>query len=122
MPSKDELKQAEKRQKSAPANGDSPDDGGNPTKGDSPGENGGSAVENRDSLVETQEKMLDSAASSKTNATVPSRRDSKTNEIEAKEEFEDAFWEPKPPKVLMRDPKSVPLELHSQIQQYGTNE
>ncbi|KAL1668009.1 hypothetical protein GGF50DRAFT_47259 [Schizophyllum commune] len=122
VPSKDELKQAEKRQKSAPANGDNPADGGNPTKGDSPGENGGSAAENRDSLVETQEKMLDSAASSKTNATVPSRRDSKTNEIEAKEEFEDAFWEPKPPKVLMRDPKSVPLELHSQIQQYGTNE
>ncbi|KAL1723393.1 Alpha/Beta hydrolase protein, partial [Schizophyllum commune] len=102
-----------------PANGDNPANG---EKGDNPGENGGWAAANRGNLVETQEKMLDSAASSKTNATVPSRRDSKTNEIEAKADFEDAFWEPKPPKVLMRDPKSVPLELHSQIQQYGTNE
>lgn len=31
-------------------------------------------------------------------------------------------WEPKPPKVLMNDPKETPLELHSQIQQYATNE
>ncbi|KAL1700195.1 hypothetical protein EV121DRAFT_214712 [Schizophyllum commune] len=85
VPSKDELKQAEKRQKSAPANGDNP---ANSEKGGSPGENDGSAAENRGSLAD----------------------------------FEDAFWEPKPPKVLMRDPKSVPLELHSQIQQYGTNE
>ncbi|KAI0031668.1 hypothetical protein K488DRAFT_51609 [Vararia minispora EC-137] len=31
-------------------------------------------------------------------------------------------WEPKPPKVLMEDPGSIPLELLSQIQQYATNE
>lgn len=32
------------------------------------------------------------------------------------------LWEPKPPKVLMEDPASVPLELRSQIQQYATTE
>lgn len=32
------------------------------------------------------------------------------------------FWEPKPPKVLMKDPKEKPLELRSQIQFYATNE
>ncbi|EMD40895.1 hypothetical protein CERSUDRAFT_91649 [Gelatoporia subvermispora B] len=32
------------------------------------------------------------------------------------------FWEPKPPKVLMRDPNEKPLELRSQIQLYATNE
>ncbi|KAI0265849.1 hypothetical protein BC834DRAFT_876659 [Gloeopeniophorella convolvens] len=31
-------------------------------------------------------------------------------------------WEPKPPKVLMKDPNDRPLELRSQIQQYATNE
>ncbi|KAA1466694.1 alpha/beta-hydrolase [Dentipellis sp. KUC8613] len=31
-------------------------------------------------------------------------------------------WEPKPPKVLMEDPNSTPLEIRSQIQQYATNE
>ena len=31
-------------------------------------------------------------------------------------------WEPMPPKVLMDDPKAVPLELRSQIQLYATNE
>ncbi|CAL1701139.1 unnamed protein product [Somion occarium] len=33
-----------------------------------------------------------------------------------------AFWEPKPPKVLMNDPNDRPLELRSQIQLYATNE
>ncbi|CCM05570.1 uncharacterized protein FIBRA_07797 [Fibroporia radiculosa] len=32
------------------------------------------------------------------------------------------FWQPKPPKVLMEDPNSRPLELRSQIQLYATNE
>ena len=31
-------------------------------------------------------------------------------------------WHPKPPKVLMKDPESTPLELRSQIQLYATNE
>jgi hypothetical protein len=31
-------------------------------------------------------------------------------------------WQPKPPKVLMKDPKAIPLELHSQIQTYALNE
>ncbi|KAF4601981.1 hypothetical protein EYR40_005182 [Pleurotus pulmonarius] len=35
---------------------------------------------------------------------------------------EDESWEPKPPKVLMKDHTSVPLELHSQIQIYATTE
>lgn len=32
------------------------------------------------------------------------------------------LWEPKPPKVLMDDPKVKPLELRAQIQLYATNE
>lgn len=32
------------------------------------------------------------------------------------------LWEPKPPKVLMDDPNTQPLELLSQIQLYATNE
>ncbi|KDQ29455.1 hypothetical protein PLEOSDRAFT_1038992 [Pleurotus ostreatus PC15] len=35
---------------------------------------------------------------------------------------EDESWEPKPPKVLMNDHASIPLELHSQIQIYATTE
>lgn len=31
-------------------------------------------------------------------------------------------WEPKPPKLLMQDPKAIPLELRSQIQLYATTE
>ncbi|KAI5124948.1 hypothetical protein M0805_007375 [Coniferiporia weirii] len=31
-------------------------------------------------------------------------------------------WEPKPPKILMKDPNATPLELRSQIQLYATNE
>lgn len=33
-----------------------------------------------------------------------------------------AHWEPKPPKVLMKDPDAVPLQLQSQIQMYATTE
>lgn len=33
-----------------------------------------------------------------------------------------SFWEPKPPKVLMKDPNDTPLELRGQIQLYATNE
>ncbi|ETW83742.1 Esterase/Lipase [Heterobasidion irregulare TC 32-1] len=33
-----------------------------------------------------------------------------------------SLWEPKPPKVLMKDPDTIPLEIRSQIQQYATNE
>lgn len=44
------------------------------------------------------------------------------NQVEAVPEEEYEQWEPKPPKVLMEDPKAVPLELLSQIQLYATNE
>lgn len=37
-------------------------------------------------------------------------------------DYDPDFWEPKPPKVLMNDPTARPLELHSQIQLYATNE
>ncbi|KAI0787047.1 hypothetical protein BC629DRAFT_1593579 [Irpex lacteus] len=33
-----------------------------------------------------------------------------------------SFWEPKPPKVLMKDAEAQPLELKGQIQLYATNE
>ena len=29
------------------------------------------------------------------------------------------FWQPKPPKVLMNNPRDVPLEMHSQIHMYA---
>lgn len=32
------------------------------------------------------------------------------------------FWQPNPPKVLMKNPQDVPLELRSQIQHYATTE
>lgn len=32
------------------------------------------------------------------------------------------FWQPNPPKVLMKNPRDVPLELRSQIQHYATTE
>ncbi|KAG1815580.1 uncharacterized protein BJ212DRAFT_1357329 [Suillus subaureus] len=32
------------------------------------------------------------------------------------------FWQPTPPKVLMKNPRDVPLELRSQIQHYATTE
>jgi hypothetical protein len=32
------------------------------------------------------------------------------------------FWEPRPPKVLMKHPGGTPLELRSQIQHYATTE
>jgi hypothetical protein len=32
------------------------------------------------------------------------------------------FWQPSPPKVLMKNPRDVPLELQSQIQHYATTE
>ncbi|KAH8113227.1 lipase/esterase [Phellopilus nigrolimitatus] len=35
---------------------------------------------------------------------------------------EEISWEPKPPKILMEDPSTTPLELRSQIQLYATNE
>ncbi|KAF7332117.1 Alpha beta-hydrolase [Mycena kentingensis (nom. inval.)] len=38
------------------------------------------------------------------------------------EEYDIDLFEPRPPKVLMKDPKATPLELHSQIQFYATNE
>ena len=41
---------------------------------------------------------------------------------ESSPHYDPNFWEPKPPKVLMNDPNTRPLELRSQIQLYATNE
>lgn len=32
------------------------------------------------------------------------------------------FWQPKPPKVLMNNPREIPLELRAQIHMYATTE
>jgi hypothetical protein len=32
------------------------------------------------------------------------------------------FWQPKPPKILMNNPRDVPLEMHSQIHTYAATE
>jgi hypothetical protein len=32
------------------------------------------------------------------------------------------FWQPKPPKVLMDNPRDIPLEMHSQIHMYAATE
>ena len=32
------------------------------------------------------------------------------------------FWQPKPPKVLMSNPRDIPLEMHSQIHMYAATE
>lgn len=46
------------------------------------------------------------------------------SEDEEEHDFDDSAdeFEPKPPKVLMNDPKDTPLELRSQIQIYATTE
>nr|GAT59993.1 lipase/esterase [Mycena chlorophos] len=38
------------------------------------------------------------------------------------DDYDIDLWEPRPPKVQMSDSDDVPLELHSQIQLYATNE
>jgi hypothetical protein len=73
--------------------------------------------------VGTQEEMLSGDVPS--DASVPNgrsrHRDGSCAEF-VSEEGDIDRWEPKPPKVLMDDPNSKPLELHSQIQLYATNE
>ena len=60
---------------------------------------------------------LDASSYSAKDVPTPLERDGKTLEFESLD-----FWEPKPPKVLMKDPNDRPLELRSQIQLYATNE
>lgn len=62
-----------------------------------------------DDPPQTQEKMIKMPV------------ESETHSVDIQEEDYDT-WEPKPPKVLMDDPKAIPLELRSQIQLYATNE
>ncbi|PCH41474.1 alpha/beta-hydrolase [Wolfiporia cocos MD-104 SS10] len=62
-----------------------------------------------------------------TNGALPASdptRDRHEDDVKADPSYDAAvdFWEPKPPKVLMDDPKAKPLELRSQIQLYATNE
>lgn len=63
--------------------------------------------------VETQEKML-----ADSDASVNKAQDG--GELPDRDDLD--FWEPHPPKVLMENPRDIPLELHAQIQLYATNE
>lgn len=62
-------------------------------------------------VSETQREMLTDSVSSDSGTA--------TNSVD---EDDLDRWEPSPPKVLMDDNNAVPLELHSQIQLYATNE
>lgn len=86
--------------------------------------------------VKTQSEMLDSSSTdtpggitekddssrSASNGQDSSHPSSKTIVEEGDEEYNVDFWEPRPPKVLMEDPDTVPLELRAQIQLYATTE
>lgn len=48
--------------------------------------------------------------------------DRSSQDDNARDTSGESDWVPKPPKVLMDDPSTTPLELHSQIQLYATNE
>ncbi|KAK1231819.1 hypothetical protein PQX77_005033 [Marasmius sp. AFHP31] len=68
-------------------------------------------------VVETQEEMQQETSegrNSKEGDVKDDSGDSSDDDLDR--------WEPKPPKVLMKDPEAVPLELRSQIQLYATNE
>lgn len=55
-------------------------------------------------------------------STSNSDADSKADSDDLEWGADPSTWEPKPPKVLMEDPDTTPLELLSQIQIYATNE
>lgn len=54
----------------------------------------------------------------------PPERTAQETMLQDNPKYDDAlsFWEPKPPKVLMKNPNDTPLELRGQIQLYATNE
>lgn len=66
-----------------------------------------------------QEKMGDEVNSGEMEH---SRRPSEKDVKEDAADYDIDFWEPKPPKVLMEDSETVPLELRAQIQLYATTE
>lgn len=76
----------------------------------------------RDEGVQSQAEMMDN--SDKEKSSPKGSHASSATIREDDPEYEDAlsYWEPKPPKVLMKDPNEQPLELRSQIQIYATNE
>ncbi|KAL0570091.1 hypothetical protein V5O48_011866 [Marasmius crinis-equi] len=71
-------------------------------------------------VVEPQAEMLKKAEESRSEG----EKESSSENIESKDssDYDIDRWEPKPPKVFMKDPDAVPLELRSQIQHYATNE
>ncbi|KAJ8086857.1 hypothetical protein PM082_005682 [Marasmius tenuissimus] len=68
-------------------------------------------------VVETQEEMQQEASEGRNGKEADVKDDSGDSSDDDLDR-----WEPKPPKVLMKDPGAVPLELRSQIQLYATNE
>lgn len=83
-----------------------------------------------DDDVGSQEEMLkDTSPEKQVNGSAPSGSSETPNKQKVKDSLEDRdydaaldFWEPKPPKVLMQNPKDKTLELHSQIQLYASTE
>ncbi|TFK71796.1 alpha/beta-hydrolase [Pluteus cervinus] len=71
--------------------------------------------------VKSQSDMLDSSAGPDLRASHPSS--SASDEAHNNALLRDTnSWEPKPPKVLMKDPNAIPWEIGSQIQLYATTE
>ncbi|KAK7695761.1 hypothetical protein QCA50_000398 [Cerrena zonata] len=73
---------------------------------------------NGDQDVTAEDQIsVDVSSSGVSNVSVDSKQGDKTPGFESID-----LWEPKPPKVLMKNPNDQPLEIHSQIQLYATNE
>ncbi|KAJ7284012.1 Alpha/Beta hydrolase protein [Mycena rebaudengoi] len=71
--------------------------------------------------VGTQKQMQIASGPSSSSSSSSSSLSSTGSRAETAESV-DVTWEPRPPKVLMKDPNAVPLELRSQIQLYATTE
>lgn len=83
--------------------------------------------------VKTQEEMLQdssgpsspSKSGSSNNTSTPLPAESiPTSEEPEKDDLQEEIdnWEPKPPKILRKNPNLIPLEARSQIQMYATTE
>lgn len=75
-----------------------------------------------DGHADRVETGSDGDSQSNSGSTSNSDTDSKADSDDLEWGADPSTWEPKPPKVLMENPDTTPLELLSQIQIYATNE
>ncbi|KAF9057965.1 hypothetical protein BJ165DRAFT_1424900 [Panaeolus papilionaceus] len=89
-------------------------------------EDPGTTVENQSEMLSNGPREDDLPVGNGHGDIHPAGRDESANNSrtsDASNNEEDFYrWEPKPPKVLMKDPDTIPLELRSQIQMYAATE